>query len=107
MGTPPEAAQFVESRKFQILEVARMLRIPPPFLMDLDRATFSNIAEQAAHLVKYTIAPWCERWQQKLRQRLLTPEEKARYAIRFNLEGLLRPEALKRALDVLRKKKPD
>ena len=42
VGIPPEDAQFIETRKFQIQEIARVFRIPPHMLADLDRATFSN-----------------------------------------------------------------
>ncbi|MCL2105795.1 MAG: phage portal protein [Oscillospiraceae bacterium] len=90
IGIPPEQAQFLETRKFQITEIARIFRVPPHMLADLERATFSNIEHQSLEFVKYCLNPWVVRWEQALMQALLLPGEKAGYFIRFNMEGLLR-----------------
>ena len=57
---------------------------------DLDRATFSNIEHQSLEFTKYTVGPWVTRWEQALQQALILPSERARYFIKFNLDGLLR-----------------
>ena len=86
----PEQAQFLETRKFQINEIARIFRIPPHMIGDLEKSSFSNIEQQSLELVKYTLDPWVVRWEQSLSRALFTPEEKSRYFFKFNVEGLLR-----------------
>ena len=86
----PEQAQFLETRKFQINEIARIFRIPPHMVGDLEKSSFSNIEQQSLEFVKYTLDPWIIRWEQSLSRSLLTPDEKKTYFFKFNLEGLLR-----------------
>ena len=86
----PEQAQFLETRKFQINEIARIFRVPPHMVGDLEKSSFSNIEQQSLEFVKYTLDPWVIRWEQSLSRSLLTPDEKKKYFFKFNLEGLLR-----------------
>ena len=86
----PEQAQFLETRKFQIDEIARIFRVPPHMVGDLDKSSFSNIEQQSLEFVKYTLSPWISRWEQTIHRSLLLPSEKSRYFARFNVEGLLR-----------------
>lgn len=86
----PEQAQFLETRKFQINEIARIFRVPPHMVGDLEKSSFSNIEQQSLEFVKYTLDPWVIRWEQSLQRTLLSSEEKKRYYFKFNLEGLLR-----------------
>ncbi len=86
----PEQAQFLETRKFQINEIARIFRVPPHMVGDLEKSSFSNIEQQSLEFVKYTLDPWVVRWEQSLSRALFTPEEKKKYFFKFNLEGLLR-----------------
>lgn len=86
----PEQAQFLETRKFQINEIARIFRVPPHMVGDLEKSSFSNIEQQSLEFVKYTLDPWVIRWEQSLMRALLTADEKAAYFVKFNLEGLLR-----------------
>ena len=86
----PEQAQFLETRKFQINEIARIFRVPPHMVGDLEKSSFSNIEQQSLEFVKYTLDPWVVRWEQAISRALLTAEEKKRYFVKFNLEGLLR-----------------
>ena len=90
IGIPPEEAQFLETRKFQIDEIARLFRIPPHMVGDLEKSSFSNIEQQSLEFVKYTLDPWVIRWEQSLHNALLLPGEKAKYFIKFNVDGLLR-----------------
>jgi HK97 family phage portal protein len=90
MSIPPEQAQFLETRKFQINEIARIFRVPPHMVGDLEKSSFSNIEQQSLEFVKYTLDPWVVRWEQSLMQALVLPSEKAAVSIRFNLDGLLR-----------------
>ena len=86
----PEQAQFLETRKFQINEIARIFRVPPHMVGDLEKSSFSNIEQQSLEFVKYTLQPWIIRWEQNLRKALLSEEEKKSFFFIFNVEGLLR-----------------
>ena len=86
----PEQAQFLETRKFQINEIARIFRVPPHMLADLEKSSFSNIEQQSLEFVKYTLDPWVIRWEQSIQRTLFTSEEKRQYFVKFNVEGLLR-----------------
>ena len=86
----PEQAQFLGTRKFQINEIARIFRVPPHMVGDLEKSSFSNIEQQSLEFVKYTLDPWVIRWEQSIMRTLLTPEKKKSYFVKFNLEGLLR-----------------
>lgn len=90
IGISPEQAQFLETRKFQINEIARIFRVPPHMVGDLEKSSFSNIEQQSLEFVKYTLDPWVVRWEQSIQRTLLTPEEKKSYYVKFNVEGLLR-----------------
>ncbi|HGI3626447.1 TPA: phage portal protein [Streptococcus agalactiae] len=90
VGIPPEEAQFLQTRKFQINEIARLYRIPPHMVGDLEKSSFSNIEQQSLEFVKYTLDPWVVRLEQAFKRSLFLPEEKKRYLIKFNVDGLLR-----------------
>ena len=86
----PEQAQFLETRKFQINEIARIFRVPPHMIGDLEKSSFNNIEQQSLEFVKYTLDPWVSRWEQAIVRTLLTADEKKRYYVKFNVDGLLR-----------------
>lgn len=92
---PPEDAQFLESRSFQVAEIARMFGVPPHMLMDTDKSTSwgTGIEQQQIGFLVFTLRPWLSRIEQRL-TRLLRPE--AVYA-RFSVEGLLRADSKQRA----------
>ena len=90
IGISPEQAQFLETRKFQINEIARIFRIPPHMLADLEKSSFSNIEQQSLEFVKYTLDPWVVRWEQSMCRALLMASEKPTVFIKFNVDGLLR-----------------
>lgn len=86
----PNEAQFLETRKFQINEIARIFRVPPHMVGDLERSSFSNIEQQSLEFVKYTLEPWLVRLEQSFVRALLTREEKQTLFVKFNVDGLLR-----------------
>ena len=90
ISIPPEEAQFLETRKFQIDEIARLYRVPPHMIGDLEKSSFNNIEQMSLEYVKYTLNPWVVRWEQSLQKALLSPSEQRKYFIRFNMDGLLR-----------------
>lgn len=90
IGIPPEQAQFIATRKFQLNEIARIFRIPPHMIGDLEKSSFSNIEQQSLEFVKYTLDPWVSRWEQAIQKTLLKETEKSQYFVKFNVDGLLR-----------------
>lgn len=96
ISVPPEDAQFLETRKFQVTEIARMYRVPPHMLGDLDRATFSNIEHQSLEFVMHSLKPWLVRWEMAIAQQLMTAAERARFFPEFLVDGLLRGDTTAR-----------
>lgn len=93
----PEKAQALETRKFQVTEVARILNLPPHLLKDLERATFTNIEHQGQEFVTYSMQPWLTRWEQRLNRSLLLPSQRSRYFTQFEVKGLLRGDSAARS----------
>lgn len=96
IGVPPEDAQFLETRTFQVREVARWYRVPPHMLADLDRATFSNIEHLSLEFIQYTMLPWFVRWEQAVSRSLLLESERERYYAQLVVDGLLRGDVKSR-----------
>lgn len=96
LGIPPNEAQFLETRKFQVTEIARIYRVPPHMLADLDRATFSNIEQQSINFVIYTLMPWLVRHEQAIYRDLLLPDERKTLFAKYIVDGMLRGDALSR-----------
>lgn len=86
-------AQFLETRKYSNLDVARMFRVPPHLIMELDRATFSNIEQQDIEFVKFTMLPWLVRWEKRLSLSLLNDDERDQYFFEFLVDGLERGDS--------------
>ena len=89
ISIPPEDAQFLETRKFQIAEIARIFRVPLHLLNELDHATFSNIEHQNLEFVIYTLTSWITRWEQALNKTLFSENERGKFFVKFNVDGLL------------------
>ncbi|MEN6533760.1 MAG: phage portal protein [Bryobacteraceae bacterium] len=96
MSIPPQDAQFVESRKFQIGEIARIFRVPPHKIGDLERATFSNVEQLSIDYVVGTIRPWLVRWEQELNRVLFSADDKGQWFAEFVVDGLMRGDAVAR-----------
>ena len=89
MSIPPGDAQFIESRQFQITEVARMYGIPPHMLMQTDKSTSwgSGIEQQGIGFVIYTLRPWLTRVEQRVTKMLKPGSVYARYTVEALLAG--------------------
>lgn len=94
IGVNPEEAQFLETRKLQINEIARIFRVPPHMIADLERATFSNIEQMSLEFIAFTMLPWLQRWEQVILRDLITEPEV--YFAEFLVDGLLRGDTLAR-----------
>lgn len=92
IGIPPEDSQFLETRKFQVAEIARIFRVPPHMIADVERSTSwgTGIEQQTMGFVQYTLRPWLVRIEQAISAQLLRGNEPERYYPEFSLEGLLR-----------------
>ena len=89
VGIDPAKGQMVEARRFQVEEIARAYQLPPVFLQDLSRATFSNAEQQDLHLVKHLIGQWAKALEDEINLKFFGRSGGARY-IEHNLDGLLR-----------------
>lgn len=96
LGVPPGDAQFLESRKFQVAEIARWFRVPLHMLGDLERATFSNIEHQSIEFVRQTLLPWARRWEHAVDRRLFGRVDQGRRYTRLNLDAMLRGDTRSR-----------
>jgi len=94
LGSDPEKMQLVETQGFAVIEVARIYSLPPTFLQDLSRATFSNSEQQDLHLVKHTLKRWVEQVEAELNLKLFGRGSKR--FVEFNLDGLLRGDYMTR-----------
>jgi HK97 family phage portal protein len=94
IGIPNEDAQFLETRKFQVEDIARIFRIPPHLLGHLDKATFSNIEQQSLDFVMHSLRPWLIRWEQECNTKLLAGTD---FFCEFSIDGLLRGDMMARA----------
>lgn len=90
ISIPPNEAQFLETRRFQLEEIARIYRVPLHLVGDLSHATFSNIEHQSLSFVKFTLMPWVRRLEQAFEISLLPPSEQTKFSVKFSVEGLLR-----------------
>ncbi len=95
LGIPPEEAQFLETRQFQVREVCRWFRMPPHKIQDLADAKYANIEQQALEYVVDTLMPWLVRWEQELKRKLF--EDKPDVFAEHLILGLLRGDQAARA----------
>ncbi|NJL06963.1 MAG: phage portal protein [Methylacidiphilales bacterium] len=92
-------AQYIELRKFQVLEIARAFRVPPHMLFELDRATWSNISDLGREFLVYCLQPMLRAWESALRRTLLMPEERrAGLVIEFDEDDLTQASIADRAV---------
>ena len=101
ISIPPNDSQFLESRQFQIPEIARWFNLPPHKLKDLTKSSFSNIEQEQISFVTDTILPWLIRLEQNFNNQLLTQFDRelsgrGRLYFKHTVEGLLRGDAASR-----------
>jgi HK97 family phage portal protein len=96
-GIEPNAAQFLETRQFQIAEVARWFNLPLHKLREMEHSSVrANIEQEALDYVTSTLRPWLKRWEQEINRKLISPREKYQQSAEFVIEGLLRGDIASR-----------
>lgn len=90
-------SQFLDTRKFQRGEIASVFRVPPHLIMDLERATFSNIEHMSLEFVQYSLMPWLTRIEKAVRRDVFSPDDKKNNTVKFNVAALLRGDAASRS----------
>lgn len=96
IGIPPNAAQFLETRKFQVEEIARWFNLPPHKLGILDGSTRANIEQQTVDYYTTTLIPWLRVWEQELTIKLVASSERNIQFVEHNVDGLLRGDSTSR-----------
>lgn len=96
LGFNPKDSQLLEARKFSVTEAARIWRVPPHMIGDLDRSTNNNIEQQSLEFSKYTMMPWFVKWEQETNRKVLRLSERSTYFSEFLVEGLLRADSKSR-----------
>jgi len=96
MAISNEAAQFLQTRQFNVLEIARWYRVPPHMLAELGRATWANVEGMGLEFIIYSLMPWLRRWEEQINLKLLTPEERKTYYVEHLLTSLLRGDQASR-----------
>jgi HK97 family phage portal protein len=91
VGIPNDDAQFLETRKFQVSEIARIFRVPPHMIGDVDRTTSwgTGIDSQEQGYVNHTLRPWAKRSEEHLNTRLLPKRDQGNFYYEHLMEGLL------------------
>lgn len=92
IGVPPEDSQFLETRGFQLSEVARLYNVPLHMLAHPERVANNTVEQQSIEFTTHTMRPWFVRWEQGIARSLLTPAERKQYFAEFVIAGLLRGE---------------
>lgn len=96
IGLPPDDAQFLQTRKFSISEIARWFRVPPYMLYDVGGMTFNNTEQQGQNFLTYTLQPWVVRWIQELSRKLFTEADHKLYYLDFDPSALLTTDTVSR-----------
>jgi HK97 family phage portal protein len=94
---PPDQAQFIQTRNFQVNEIARIFNVPPHMIGDLERSTNNNIEQQSIEFVQYSLMPWVIRLEEEFTRKLIFESEKPDIFIEANADGLMRGDAQARA----------
>ena len=90
ISMPNNEAQFLETRRFQVEEICRIFKVPPHLIGCLERSTFNNIEHQSIDFAVHTIRPWLVRIEQAMNRAIFSEQEKGRFYVQFNIDGLMR-----------------
>lgn len=97
ISNDPQKSQLIETMSFSVKDIARLFRVPPHMVGDLDRATFTNIEQQALEYVQYCLLGWLVRWEQEIWRKLLLPREQNTLYAKHDVNMLLRGDSAARS----------
>jgi len=94
LSVNPDEAQFLDTRKYQLSEIARLFRIPPSMIgaSSGDSATYANHEQRMLEFAQMSQRPWNVKWEQECNRKLFTPRERGRYFVEFNMDAILRAD---------------
>jgi len=96
VGIPPEQAQALSTRKYQVEEICRIFNVPTG-MVQVGEQKYSNVEQQDLFFAKHTIHPWVVNIEQELRKKLLLPAERENYMFRYSMISLMRGDMASRA----------
>lgn len=94
MGLNPEDAQLLETKVFDIQEVARWTGVPPPLLFDLSHGTLTNVRELINVFERFGLRRWLVKQEQELNWKLF-PHDGSLF-VKHDLDDLLRADLAER-----------
>lgn len=97
VGIPPETAQALQTRRYQVEEICRIFNVPPSLIQMSSDVKYSNVEQQDLFFAKHTIAPWVSNIEQEMRRKLLRPVERDNYVFKFSMLSLMRGDMAARA----------
>lgn len=83
-------SQFLESKLFQVEDLARPFRVPLHMIGALKNASYASIEQQAIDFARYTLTPWCERWEAEIYRQLFTDSDREKYSVKLDLDHIQR-----------------
>ncbi len=98
LGLPPEGAQLIETRNFQVVEISRYWRVPLHMINEMGRANFSNVESLDLQFAKYTLASDLMKWEQEFTRKLFRGKNRGRFYVKLSLSSLLRSDAKSRGV---------
>jgi HK97 family phage portal protein len=93
IGIPPNDAQFLETRQFQVEEICRWFRVPEHLVQSSRKTSYSSGEQDDAKFVKYTLEPLAVAEEQELEMKLLRYDEMEDYDFKNNFNMLLRGDS--------------
>lgn len=93
----PDEAQYIETEGLTDKKICSIFRVPPVFIQDFQRATFTNAEQSDLIFVKHTIVPIVRVMEQEINMKMFSEREKKNTYYKFNLNGLLRGDTAARA----------
>lgn len=97
MSIPPEQAQFLQTRQFNITEIARWYNLPPHLLRELTKSSFNNIEQESIHYANLSLLPFIVRIEKEMNRQLFGIKDRHKYFVKFNMDSLLRGDSEARA----------
>lgn len=95
----PDDLQMIQTRRFQLEDIARFFGVPSFLINDTEKTTTwgSGIEQMMIGFYQLNLRPYLSRFEQAMMKKLLTPQQRSKYIIEFNFEGLLRADSKGRA----------